>query len=314
MWCVMFLVRGWKNVPLKLINCECFYVHIPVPAIECAYALVISCVCPLQEWPSLSWCCWPVWTRAPTRGSTQPFPAVSPESCRTCCTVGHAAAAAARCPTTPPRHTPPPPRTACTDRHWWDSNMTCLKRHAWVGRCSWQGRAAPHNSAATNGTAARLQRALTSTRCFQQQRTAVLATGPLSVITCPHRPTAVKKGVIEGVNTILWGHCGIYSGSQWQHVQYKRALREKTFFCSLALLRQSRAAGMQRVDHCINGLMARLMYTAEGKAVGVEKTKQWAKGEGEREWETHRQRGRLLLDWEQTGMTCRSGPEKAEVE
>lgn len=30
---------------------------------------------------------------------------------------------------------------------------------------------------------------------------------------------------------------------------------------------------MQGVDHCVNGLMARLMYKAADKAMGVEKTK-----------------------------------------
>lgn len=75
------------------------------------------CVCvSLQEWPSLSWCSWPVWTPAPTRGSTQLSPAACPESCRTSCTAGHDPGDGAPCLTTPPPHTPPPPRTASIDR------------------------------------------------------------------------------------------------------------------------------------------------------------------------------------------------------
>lgn len=67
-------------------------------------------------------------------------------------------------------------------------------------------------------------------------------------------------------------------------------------------LRHSRAAGMQGVDHCINGLTARLMYKAADRAMGVEKTKQQAKGNKERDdTETARETARLLLDWEQTG-------------
>lgn len=52
---------------------------------------------------------------------------------------------------------------------------------------------------------------------------------------------------------------------------------------SLALLRQSRATGMQGMDHCTDGLTARLIYKAAAKAMGVEKTKQ----QGIRERETH---------------------------
>lgn len=37
------------------------------------------------------------------------------------------------------------------------------------------------------------------------------------------------------------------------------------------------------VIHCINSLTARLMYKAADKAMGVEKTKQQAKGKRERE-------------------------------
>lgn len=44
---------------------------------------------------------------------------------------------------------------------------------------------------------------------------------------------------------------------------------------------------MQGVDHCINGLTARLMYQAADKAMGVEKTKQQSEGNRERERETH---------------------------
>lgn len=44
---------------------------------------------------------------------------------------------------------------------------------------------------------------------------------------------------------------------------------------------------MQRVDHCINGFLARLMYKAADKAVSVKKTKQQAKGK-ERERETRK--------------------------
>ncbi len=40
---------------------------------------------------------------------------------------------------------------------------------------------------------------------------------------------------------------------------------------------------MQGVDHCINGLTERLMYKAADKAMGVEKTKQQAKGNRERD-------------------------------
>lgn len=43
---------------------------------------------------------------------------------------------------------------------------------------------------------------------------------------------------------------------------------------------------MQWVDCCINGLTARLMYKAADKAMGVEKTKQQAKGKRERHTET----------------------------
>lgn len=42
----------------------------------------------------------------------------------------------------------------------------------------------------------------------------------------------------------------------------------------LALLRQSRAAGIQGVGHGINGLTACLIYKAADKAMGGEKTKQ----------------------------------------
>lgn len=149
------------------------------------------CVCPLQEWPSLSWCYWPVWTRAPTRGYTQLSPAVCPESCRTCCTVGRDLAAGVPCPTTPPPHTPPPPRTACTDRDRWDINRH-TERHVWVHTHPLQGCAVRHNSTTTTtgGVPAWEQRVLTSTRCFQQQRTSVLSTGPLSVITCPLHPSS----------------------------------------------------------------------------------------------------------------------------
>ncbi|CAB1452618.1 unnamed protein product [Pleuronectes platessa] len=66
-------------------------------------------------------------------------------------------------------------------------------------------------------------------------------------------------------------------------------------FNHLSTQQQSRAAGMQRVDRCINGLTARLMY----KALGEEKTKQRA--EGKKREERDRQKGRLLLDREQTG-------------
>lgn len=92
---------------------------------------VCVCVCPLQVWPSQSWCCWPVWTRAQTRGSTQPSPAACPESFRTCCTAGRGRVAAAPCRTTPPRHTPPPPRTTCAEEHWW--NVTCWKEDTCPG-------------------------------------------------------------------------------------------------------------------------------------------------------------------------------------
>lgn len=54
-------------------------------------------------------------------------------------------------------------------------------------------------------------------------------------------------------------------------------------FKSLALLRQSRAAGMQGVDHCINGVTARLMYKAAGRTMGAEKIKQQAEAETEQE-------------------------------
>lgn len=166
------------------------------------------CACPLQEWPSPSWCCWPVWTHVPTRGSTQLSPAACPESCRACCSVGRDPAAGAPFPMTPPPRTPPPPRTACTDRDWCDREwhtVTCLKRHAWV-----HTRPVARTCCCTLlGHHQRLQRVLTSTRCFPQQRTAVLSTGPLSLITCPLHPSR-RRAVIEDVNTLLWGHCGIY--------------------------------------------------------------------------------------------------------
>lgn len=75
------------------------------------------CVC-AQGSPLPSWCCWPAWTPAPTRGSTRPSPAAYPESCRTCCTAGQGLAAAAPYLTIPPPRTPPPPRTVCTDKDW----------------------------------------------------------------------------------------------------------------------------------------------------------------------------------------------------
>lgn len=49
---------------------------------------------------------------------------------------------------------------------------------------------------------------------------------------------------------------------------------------------------MQGVDHCINGLTARLMYQAADKAMGVEKTKQQSEGNRERERERHIQTAR----------------------
>lgn len=86
-------------------------------------------VCPLQEWPSLSWCCWPVWTRAPTHGSTRLSPAACQESCKICSTVGQDLDDGAPCLTTLPPHTPPPPRTACTDKDWWAGERD-TQRHA----------------------------------------------------------------------------------------------------------------------------------------------------------------------------------------
>lgn len=58
---------------------------------------------------------------------------------------------------------------------------------------------------------------------------------------------------------------------------------------------------MQGVVHCINGPTAHLMYKAADRAVGVEETKQQAKGKKERERDIHIQLVRRLLDWEQTG-------------
>lgn len=66
-------------------------------------------------------------------------------------------------------------------------------------------------------------------------------------------------------------------------------------------LRQSRVAGMQRVDQCINGLM----YKAADKAMGVGETKQRAEGNGDTHTRTQadrqQKRARRLLDREQTG-------------
>lgn len=96
--------------------------------------------CPLQEWPSQSWCCWPAWTRAPTRGSTLLSPAACPESFKTCCSVGHDSADAAPSRTTLRPHTLPPLRTTCTDKHLEDGHTdTRLKIHggwaAWTPGC-----------------------------------------------------------------------------------------------------------------------------------------------------------------------------------
>lgn len=122
-------------VMLQYVLVSACTVHVHFPYCVCI------CVCPQQEWLSQSWCCWLVWTHAPTRGSTQRSPAVCPESCWICCTVGQELAAGAPCLTTPPRHTPPPPRTACTDRDWWDRNKqrdmfekTCNGAHRPDGR------------------------------------------------------------------------------------------------------------------------------------------------------------------------------------
>lgn len=82
---------------------------------SCVFMMCVR-LCSQQAWPSLSWCCWPAWTRAPTRGSTRLFPAACPESFKTCSTVGRDSAGEAPCQTTPPPRTPPPPRTHNTDR------------------------------------------------------------------------------------------------------------------------------------------------------------------------------------------------------
>lgn len=151
-------------------------------------------VCPLQEWPSLSWCCWPVWTRAPTHGSTRLSPAACQESCKICSTVGQDLDAGAPCLTTLPPHTPPPPRTACTDKDWWagERDTQRLERHAWVHTRPLQGHTFAHNSAdVTASSAAAWERTVTtSTRCFQHQRTAVFSPGLLFVITCVTRPSS----------------------------------------------------------------------------------------------------------------------------
>lgn len=111
-------------------------------------------LCPLQEWPSPSWCCLPVWTRAPTPGSTQLSPAVCLENCKTCYTVGHGPAAGDLCLTTPPPRTLPPPRTTCTDSGRWDWKRHadwCLKRRAWVHTHLLQGHAVADNYGSISG-------------------------------------------------------------------------------------------------------------------------------------------------------------------
>lgn len=74
------------------------------------------------------------------------------------------------------------------------------------------------------------------------------------------------------------------------------AVRDRLLFhmCkSPALLRQSRATGMQGVDQCINGLMAHLIYKAGDKAM----RKQSSTGRDFRR-ETYREneREKVLLD------------------
>lgn len=66
------------------------------------------------------------------------------------------------------------------------------------------------------------------------------------------------------------------------------------------------------VDRCINGLMAHLTYKAADKALGVEKRKEWAEGNGNRGKETECE-GNLCLSSD-AGMTRmlqqpRTGPQ-----
>lgn len=86
----------------------------------------------------------------------------------------------------------------------------------------------------------------------------------------PVPPPPVRKSVIEDVNTILWGHCGIYSKSI---CDANMSLKVKRCCCGAAhcALTESQKPlaplKQNRVDHCINGLLARLMYKGADKAV-----------------------------------------------
>lgn len=285
------------------------------------------CVC-VQEWPLLSWCCWPVWTRAPTRGSTQLSPAACPQSCRICCSVGRDLAAGAPYPTTPPPHTPPPTRTACTDRDWWDGNrhtVTCLKRHAWlhtrpVAR-TWCCTHPRHHYRLY------LQHCRTADlyQMFPTTKDGCTVNRTLSLITYPLHPRSeegchwrcqhhfMRVAFMDSIYNEKWpwNERYFHLSCSWAGPVY---IWEKVLPCS----DRAEPQECKGVDHCINSLMARLMYKAADKAMGVEKRKQQAEGNGNRD--TNRQEwAKVLLDWELTWgwhgcYSCWSGPEKTVVE
>lgn len=95
-------------------------------------------------------------------------------------------------------------------------------------------------------------------------------------------------------------YCAVAAGDSISNAKWPWKCRDFSSLCTLkkkkketlGRLRRSRAAGMREVDRCINGLTARLMYKAAGKATGAEKTKH----EGETERGRRRQTART--DWD----------------
>lgn len=199
-------------------------------------------VCPLQEWPSLSWCCWPVWTRAPTRGSTRLSPAACHESYKICSTVGQDLDAGAPCPTTLPPHTPPPPRTACTDKDWWAGERD-TQRHARKACTGAHAPAARTYFCTQLCWRHRLQRRSLRTHCddlrqmFSASKDSCLLT---RTSICNHLSySPQQKGRLSlkmsaPLITVFWWICGAKWTGRWKHFHLSSCWTELWTVCCSA--------------------------------------------------------------------------------